>query len=153
MTGVATMLIKIAFLSSVSSACINVWRCVATFFSDSTCYYCITSMHLLLLRWSRIKKEWMNEFSSLECLLTTLAKKFFCFRVSHKSLQQWRVRKIHSIHSSNPSISATHSLIFISRSEIANRLPKSSHKFRKSANICKPRESTQLFFFFIADCF
>ena len=30
---VATMQIKIAFLSSVSSACLNVWRCVATSFS------------------------------------------------------------------------------------------------------------------------
>ena len=32
-TGVATMQIKIAFLCSVSSACLNIWRCVATSFS------------------------------------------------------------------------------------------------------------------------
>ena len=35
-------------------------------FPDSTCYYCVT-MHLLLLWWSRIKKEWMNEWMSYQC--------------------------------------------------------------------------------------
>ena len=56
---VATMQIKITFLSSIFSAYHNVWRCVATPFSDSTCYYSVT-MHLLMLWWSRIKKR-MNE--------------------------------------------------------------------------------------------
>ena len=61
MRGVATMQIKLLFWSSTSSACLNVWCRVATFFPDSSCYYCVT-MQSILLWWSRIKKnEWMND--------------------------------------------------------------------------------------------
>ena len=57
-TGVATMQIKIAFLSLISSACLNVDFVSLLSFPHSICYYCVT-MHLLLLWWSRIKR--MNE--------------------------------------------------------------------------------------------
>ena len=60
-TGVATMQIKIAFLCSVFSAVLTSDVVSLLPFPDSTCYYCVT-MHLLLLWWSRIKKEWMNEW-------------------------------------------------------------------------------------------
>ena len=58
--GVATMQIKIAFLCSVSSACLNVWRCVATSFSWLyvllLCYHAFAIVVVVKNK----KKEWMK---------------------------------------------------------------------------------------------
>ena len=56
------MQIKIAFLSLVSSACLNVWRCVATFFS--WLYVLLLCYHAFAIVVVVKNKKRMNEWIS-----------------------------------------------------------------------------------------
>ena len=59
---VATMQIKIAFLSSISYACLNVWRCVATSFSWLyvllLCYHAFAIVLVVKNEWLEDEDDW-----------------------------------------------------------------------------------------------
>ena len=72
MTGVATMQIKIAFLSSVSSACLSIWRCVATFFSWLyVLLLCYHAFAIVVVVKNKKNNEWILRYFSASAQFQT----------------------------------------------------------------------------------